>query len=665
MATGDKLVTLDGLKAAYDKLHMEAHMGQFVSLTWDTGSTYYRNWDASAGKALPAPVSASSGNFKSMIVNCVPGDEFLINGWAGNQAHVWAFVNASGNIISVSPVGVSTASSTENKVVNELLIAPEGAAQLYLNNRYDSWKGAVCYKRIADTGDRIVNNEQNINALMTASTNPVAFDQRVYYQGSSAMNSQSLDRTGYFKANGVDWTANGAGMQWLYLRVVEKDRVSLQNAAAGDVLGYVLICTSHRGSIYFRLGGASNTTASNGIIVKSTAVDITGDVTLIPFVVDTVTAYTGSGTEAYRTMSTWFAVIFDNADNPQTVEVSFYNPSAFPQMMNQVQTGYLAGDEALQEQIDAVSDHETRLSAAEASASASAAALTGLGKLYGGPTYNADIIFWGDSLTQGTGSSNNKSFAGYCADLLGVTRLNCGVGGESANTVACRQGGNLMMIPAGGIGGTYPWSALLDLFGCPLNPRNTLLSTKGAQKAYVNGQEVTLSTHIAQNEEDTSTLTISNYTGAASAVPLPARFIGSTFQGKVHVIFVGTNGASVGSESDTPAAHIAIIDSMLAHIPHNQVVIMGLSRDNEALRGEYDAAMLRHYGARFFPTRKMLVNYGLTLADITATPQDEIDVAEGRVPSSLRSDNVHLNDAGYSVLGTMLANFITTLGYQF
>ena len=639
MATGDKLVTLDGLKAAYDKLHLDDQIYRGAPIAWEQ-NYYYKNWSYDAttgGSALQTPVREISTSFQSAVLDCAPGDVFVINGWGGPNARVWAFTDASGNIIpladgGITSVGASPATNAANKLVNDIVIAPANAVKIYINNRSGSWGDPVSYQVIGSAPSKIVNNEQNINALMTASTNPVAFDQRVYYQGSSAMNSQSLDRTGYFKANGVDWTANGAGMQWLYLRVLEKDRVSLQNAAAGDVLGYVLIRTSHRGSVYFRLGGASNTTASNGIIVKSTAVNITGDVTLIPFVVDTVTAYTGTGTEAYRTMSTWFAVIFDNADNPQTIEVSYYPVTAFPALLQKHQ-----------------------------------AEIDDFAAMYRRP-YTTKLLFWGDSLTTG----GTVNFPKTCAEELGLSnaadRQNCGVGGESANAISCRQGGNMIWIPAGAINGTYAWADINDLFGRAINLRGSN-ANKGAGSLFINGQECTLSM-----DTDNHIYTISGYTGGTSNVPLLARFAGSNFNGRVVIIFVGTNGAFDGSGSQTIASHMAVIDSMIANIQHKQYLIMGISKGNknEALFGttypdEYDQAMLNHYGAKFFPTRKMLVQYGLTVAGITPTEQDTTDIENGFVPTSLHisGDNVHLNAAGYEALGKLVAAKIKSLGYKY
>lgn len=651
MATGDKLVTLDGLKAAYDKLHLNAQIYRGVPIAWEDGY-YYKNWSYDAttgGSALQTPARQKSDSFQSAVLDCAPGDIFVINGWGGPNARVWAFTDASGNIIPLadggitSLVGASPATNAANKLVNDIVTAPANAVKIYINNRSASW-AAVSYQVIGSAPSKIVNNEQNINTLMTASTVPVAFDRRVYYQGSSSVNGANIDRTSYHKANGVTWTADGAGQQWLYLRMVEQDRISLASVTAGQLLGYALLRTSHRGETYFRLSGAPYTNAANGAVVKSTTVNITDDVTLVPFVVETVSPYTGSDTDASLTASTWFCVAFNNADNPQTVEVSYYPVTAFPALLQKHQA-------------------ETDDYAA----------------MYHRP-YTSRLLFWGDSLTAGGGTN----FPQVCANALGVADTdlrNCGVGGESANTIACRQGGDMIVIPAGDeghlINRVYNYTEITDLFGRQLLFRGNS-EDKGAAKVVINGQECTMTATVT-NPVANSTLEISGYTSPDpdvqwTNIPLYGRCCGADFNGRVVIIFVGTNGAFDGSGTQTVASHMAVIDSMIANIQHKQYLIMGISKGNknEALFGttypdEYDQAMLNHYGAKFFPTRKMLVQCGLAVANITPTAQDLTDIENGFVPTSLHisGDNTHLNAAGYEALGKLVAAKIKSLGYKY
>ena len=270
------------------------------------------------------------------------------------------------------------------------------------------------------------------------------------------------------------------------------------------------------------------------------------------------------------------------------------------------------------------------------------------------PQSDIDLLSWGDSLTAGAGG-DNTTYPSVCAAELGLTVKNCGVGGESGNTIAARQGGNNVVIPAGAINGTY--STLTDIYGTNIAPLLQGSGSNSGNKLYINGEECTLS---YSNE----VYTISGYTGASSLVPLLGRFAGSDFHGRIVTIWCGANGARIGSDTSVNA-RIAIIDSMIRHIGHDHFVVFAnwTSTGTETDFADDDAAMLAHYGNKFFPVRKMLVDYGLTLMGITPTTQDETDIANGRIPTSLRSDSVHLNADGYTAVGKFLADKIRSLGY--
>ena len=282
--------------------------------------------------------------------------------------------------------------------------------------------------------------------------------------------------------------------------------------------------------------------------------------------------------------------------------------------------------------------------------------------LIGTRTLDTDLLVWGDSLTAGAGG-NGTSYPAVCANELGLTYKNCGVGGENANTIAARQGGNELIIPAGEINGTYPYTDFVDPFGGNVRPLRQGTGSNSGNKIYIDGEECTLSITQTSSTSTDAVYTISGYTGGASTVPKLARFAGSNFNGKIVVIWVGTNGASVTGTTSAVEARIAIIDSMIKHLDHNRYVIMGISRGTETNQAADDAAMLAHYGNKFFPTRKLLVDYGLTINGLTPTEQDTADIAVGTVPTQLRSDTTHMNAYGYTAIGKMLADKIRSLGY--
>lgn len=268
-------------------------------------------------------------------------------------------------------------------------------------------------------------------------------------------------------------------------------------------------------------------------------------------------------------------------------------------------------------------------------------------------TYTADIIFWGDSLTMGTGG-NGITYPKKVSEILGLKCLNCGVGGETANTIACRQGGNNIVLPIGSVNRTFGKDELKDVFGDKVKP---LLQSNGngsGNVIFVNGQKCTLS-------YDSNGYTISGYDGEDLTVPTLATFNGSKYTAKFTVIFVGQNGSYAYGDTSINA-RIGIIDSMISHIGNNNYLILGLHTGSGDLYDPDSVKMLEHYGNRFFHTRKEMIENGLALAGLTPTTQDEEDISINKVPTSLLSDGIHFNSDGYSALGILVANRIKSYG---
>jgi lysophospholipase L1-like esterase len=270
------------------------------------------------------------------------------------------------------------------------------------------------------------------------------------------------------------------------------------------------------------------------------------------------------------------------------------------------------------------------------------------------PPTSAELLFWGDSLTMGAGGGG-VTYPGTCArELGGLTFLNCGVGGETANTISARQGGNSVVIPAGAVNGDYP--VLYDIFGHAIEP--LVQNNDGSGSAaylYIGNDKC----NIAWDGEK---YTISGYTGETSDYAMIGRFAGSEYTGNVVVIFVGQNGAYVEGLTNIDP-YISIIDSMIAHVNHGNYVIVGLTSGTASSRHDMEVRYLQEYGNKYFNARDMLVKYGLVINGITPTSQDQTDIASGKVPTSLLSDEIHLNQYGYTALGIMVADKINGLGY--
>ncbi|MED9787460.1 MAG: hypothetical protein U0K39_03880 [Latilactobacillus curvatus] len=267
--------------------------------------------------------------------------------------------------------------------------------------------------------------------------------------------------------------------------------------------------------------------------------------------------------------------------------------------------------------------------------------------------YTTDLCFWGDSLTAGTGGSGTN-YPSVCASELGITSFkNCGVGGETANTIACRQGGNSLILKEGTVS-EYSLSELTDIYGTKCNPLRQGSGSNSVNPIYINGVKCNLSISQTSATDPNAKYTITGYNDKLLA-ETPVKFSGCDIKSKITVIFVGQNGPSL-------AERLSIIDSMISKI-NDKYIIMGLSSGSSATRANEEAQMLSKYGVHYFNTRYMLSKYGMNIMNLTPTSSDTIEMNNGEVPSSLRSDSVHLNVNGYTALGKMIAQKIRACGY--
>ena len=267
--------------------------------------------------------------------------------------------------------------------------------------------------------------------------------------------------------------------------------------------------------------------------------------------------------------------------------------------------------------------------------------------------YTTDLCFWGDSLTAGAGGSGTN-YPSVCASELGITSFkNCGVGGENANTIACRQGGNSLILKEGTVS-EYSLSELTDIYGTECNPLRQGSGSNSVNPIYINGIKCTLSISQTSSSDTNAKYTITGYNDKLLA-ETPVKFSGCDIKSKITVIFVGQNGPYL-------AERLSIIDSMISKI-NDKYVVMGLSSGSSASRADEEAQMLSKYGVHYFNTRHMLSKYGMNIMNLTPTNSDTIEMNNGEVPSSLRSDSVHLNANGYTALGKMLAQKIRACGY--
>lgn len=282
---------------------------------------------------------------------------------------------------------------------------------------------------------------------------------------------------------------------------------------------------------------------------------------------------------------------------------------------------------------------------------------------------SATIEAWGDSLTAGAGGSGTI-YTGVLATALGRLVNNRGIGGQNSAAIATRQGGLKMLvsvtsnqIPASGAVTLTARSQTPITNQGPSNFTGTLAGVSGTLAASTSDGGVTY------------TYTFTRTTaGSIVSCPVNSEFvfdIAETAKGATALIWSGRNDGL-----STRTAVIATRDNILAmadklSVLNKRFLVMSVLNGAGETTGTgafnqfaaLNAELLTTFGDRFVDVRSYLVNFGLADAGITPTTQDNTDVAGNTVPVSLRSDGIHLNAAGYTLVGNFIARQIRARGW--
>ena len=289
-----------------------------------------------------------------------------------------------------------------------------------------------------------------------------------------------------------------------------------------------------------------------------------------------------------------------------------------------------------------------------------------LQKLESELTVKNQIVCFGDSLTQGAGG-NGISYPSVLKGLVGdnYNVINQGSGGENTIAILSRQGSvatyvNNITIPANKtpVKLCQPNEYLESNLGI-----NSLLTiagdNTGLNPCYINNVRGIFS-KVKDNEGTYYTFTRSN-AGEEIAINRPTRiFFYSTnrYNNSILCLFIGQNGGY-----STKEELVEQIRNAIRHNGSDKYIILGLTTGSNTERASLEKTMQNAFGLHYLNTRKYLYMYGLSDANITPTSQDEEDIKNGTVPNSLRSDSIHLNDKGYTVLGNIVYKKGVELGY--
>ena len=309
------------------------------------------------------------------------------------------------------------------------------------------------------------------------------------------------------------------------------------------------------------------------------------------------------------------------------------------------------------------------------------------------------IACWGDSLTYGQGATNEStgvnSYPGVLASKIPNAKVyNLGVGGETALTIAARQG--VVDITAADEF-TIPKSGSVDI---PLYSIDATIkkdnetSTKKLYyfsdpngKAYIiprsdvagrwnpvtiAGVEGTLAVEVSYDYWP-RLLTKATFTrkaaGDAVKVEKNTKFITSASQinkiADVNMFFTGTNGGwNYKNTNDDPQDLIKLIDSQIDSTKNkDKYIVIGLTNGDANAHKDLNKKLKEKYKEHFidakayFTSEEALSDAGVTspkyATDGTAIPTDFL----------CGTDTVHFNDLGYRLLANLVYEKLSELGY--
>lgn len=275
--------------------------------------------------------------------------------------------------------------------------------------------------------------------------------------------------------------------------------------------------------------------------------------------------------------------------------------------------------------------------------------------------YNSKkIVCWGDSRTA----------QNWCVDLLNCitdklwTLTRGGVGGQSTLEIATRQGGVPLMVDEFIIPATTT-AVEVDLYGWFDGRKEVVLlenaGTRQLNPVIISGIEGELSksngAYYFTRSESGDAVSVDNFTKVTTYGEL------AFTDEYVTIIFSGANDGI--ADEDDIEEWVAIQKAMVDKLGKNArwIVIGEYYNGNSSLLPAMNSAQARAFGYHFCDLRHYSLLYALDKAGITPTAQDEADIANGIIPSSLRIDSVHQSDAWKAVTSWLVYEKGKDLGY--
>lgn len=275
------------------------------------------------------------------------------------------------------------------------------------------------------------------------------------------------------------------------------------------------------------------------------------------------------------------------------------------------------------------------------------------------------IVCWGDSLTAGAGGGGTN-YPAVLKDRIEeeygakVAVENLGVGGESAADICARAG-------------VYEPLAVTENFEIPAGKEKTPISLNAAVLrqgdggvnpcviAGVKGRiSIVQTSYTSANYAYTFERSEAGEKVSVAAGTAVVTHASTAYKNYLSVVFIGQNGGYADFDE--------LVGRQRALLRRQQengekYVILGLTSGTRAERAALEERMEAEFADKYINLREYLSGDGVKDIGVTPTKEDEAQMREGKVPPSLRADEVHLNKKGYRLVGNIVFERMKSLGY--
>lgn len=275
-------------------------------------------------------------------------------------------------------------------------------------------------------------------------------------------------------------------------------------------------------------------------------------------------------------------------------------------------------------------------------------------------TDNLAITRWGDSLTA-------QSDATYLETLTGMTVYKLGAGGETTVNIAGRMGALPLMVQPFTIPADTS-AVTVGIKDCNGNQAGIMrLNSPGINPVVIDGVEGTLSIVQDSGASPTWSYTFARtLAGTSKTISRPVKLITESMRNRLNDIAVIWAGTNDGIQTYNVNLLIDKIRSMVNSIKSadKKYIVLGLTKcENMSGLPTVNQYLAYAFGEHYLELSKYLLEFGLSDAGITPTAQDTTDISNNTVPTSLRSDSTHLNDAGQQIVSNLINRKLRELGY--